>query len=218
VNREPGSTRQRILDLLKLKGPQTSAELASQIGVTAVAVRQHIQALSGSGLLEPARLKRGVGRPARCWALTAQAESEFPDDHQRLALDLLEAMGRAPDAEALDSALEQLHQIRVKRYLEAIPPELGSFEKRLARLAELRDDEGHMAEYAAMGEGRWLLTQCHCPIREAAERCEQLCDLEPRLFSAVLGEEVSITRTEHIRAGGQSCTYEIREATSADDA
>ena len=52
MNREPGSTRQRILDLLKLKGPQTSAELASQIGVTAVAVRQHVQALSRAGLLE----------------------------------------------------------------------------------------------------------------------------------------------------------------------
>ena len=65
VNRPNGTTRQKILDLLKLKGPQTSVELATEIGVTAVAVRQHIQALG------PGR-RDGVIHQSLRWLLSAE--------------------------------------------------------------------------------------------------------------------------------------------------
>jgi predicted ArsR family transcriptional regulator len=214
VNRPTGTTRQKILDLLKLKGPQTSVELATEIGVTAVAVRQHIQALSRAGLLESAMQKRGVGRPARRWKLTTEADTEFPDDSQRLALDLLEAMLRGGDSETAGRVFEQLNRIRSERYLERMPPDPGPFEKRLARLTELRDEEGYMAEYAAAGPGCWRLIENHCPIRAAAEQCGALCTLEPRLFECVLGEGVTVRHTEQVRAAGQHCSFEIREATT----
>ena len=72
-----------------------------------------------------------------------------------------------------------------------------------------------MAEYAAAGEGCWRLVQSHCPIGVAAKHCLQLCALEPRLFRAILGEDVSIERTEHIQEGGRRCVYEIRQGASS---
>ncbi|MGH9855468.1 MAG: ArsR family transcriptional regulator, partial [Blastocatellia bacterium] len=56
-------TADRLLVLLKTRGPQTAAELGAAVGITDEAARQHLVKLAGEGLVEGASEARGVGRP-----------------------------------------------------------------------------------------------------------------------------------------------------------
>src|SRR5580693_1726373 len=62
-----------VLYQLKTRGPQTAAQAARRLGVTAMAVRQHLYRLKLAGLVEFSDERRKVGRPARVWRLTAAA-------------------------------------------------------------------------------------------------------------------------------------------------
>src|SRR5260370_40083311 len=82
-------TEDRVLYLLKSKGPQTAAQLAKRLGVTAMAVRQHLYRFGKDGLVAFADQRRPVGRPVRVWRLTERAATRFPENHAQLTLGLI---------------------------------------------------------------------------------------------------------------------------------
>src|SRR5207253_5838023 len=72
-------TRSAILRLLKMEGAQDSAQLAKRLGLTAMAVRQHLYALQEEKFVAAEERPGGVGRPAKQWRLTPAANRFFPD-------------------------------------------------------------------------------------------------------------------------------------------
>ena len=85
--------------------------------------------------------------------------------------------------------------------------------ERVQRLADLRSDEGYLAEVRAE-EGAYLLIEHHCPIREAAAACGALCGAELDVFRRVLGPNAKVTRVQHVLAGDRRCAYRV-ETTAA---
>src|SRR5437763_722166 len=79
----------RLLFLLKTRGPQTAAALGSATGVTAEAARQQLLRLAADGLVTATAQPHGVGRPAQVWGLTAAANARFPDTHAELTAQLI---------------------------------------------------------------------------------------------------------------------------------
>src|SRR5438270_13836192 len=79
----------RLLELIKTGGPQTTSDLGSALGVTAEAARQQLVKMSTDGLLVAHSESRGVGRPAQRWSLTAAGNAHFPDRHAELTVQLL---------------------------------------------------------------------------------------------------------------------------------
>ncbi len=61
---------ERLLMLLKTRGPQTAADLGAKLTITGEAARQLLK-LAGEGLVEATAESRGVGRPSQVWRLTA---------------------------------------------------------------------------------------------------------------------------------------------------
>ena len=86
-------TADRILFLLKTRGPLKTADLAQLLAITFEATRQQVQKLQAaeliSGISVPAK---GAGRPSQKWALTATAQRRFPDSHSVLTLQLIESV------------------------------------------------------------------------------------------------------------------------------
>jgi predicted ArsR family transcriptional regulator len=199
------SSRERILHLLKTRGPQTAAALARRLGMTAVAARQHLEPLETDGLVAYDERPKGVGRPAREWRLTEKAGAGFPDSHGELAVAMLGSMREAFGQKGLDRlvALRTREQIRAYRQRIAQGTPLH---RKVAALAAIRREEGYMAEWSRDGKG-FLLVENHCPICAAARTCQGLCAGELDLFKAVLGARVE--RTEHILAGARRCVYRI---------
>src|SRR5438128_306854 len=87
----PRSPADRLLFLLKTRGPQSAQDLASTLGVTKEAARQHLLRLADEGLVLAASEIRGVGRPVQVWKLTAEAQKRFPDTHAELAAGMIES-------------------------------------------------------------------------------------------------------------------------------
>ena len=83
-------TKDKLLYTLKSRGPETASALSKQLGVTAVAVRQHLEALSQAGLVSYEDLRGSVGRPRRTWRLSEAGNGIFPDNHSSVVVDLIE--------------------------------------------------------------------------------------------------------------------------------
>ena len=88
-------SRRAILDLLKQEGPRDAQGLAERLGVTAMAVRQHLYDMAEQELVTYAEEARPVGRPAKIWRLTAAADGFFPDGHAELTVGLIDSMKNA---------------------------------------------------------------------------------------------------------------------------
>ncbi|MCV0424753.1 MAG: transcriptional regulator [Roseibium sp.] len=200
-------TRTRLLNALKSSGPQTAADLAKGLNVTSVAVRQHLDGLHQDDLVDFEDIKGSVGRPKRVWDLTPVGHQQFPDNHSNLVLGLLTGLNDLFGEEGLEKLIshrETHSRSAYQKALEDVPDLAG----RVDKLAELRNQEGYMAEVIAEDDGFYLVEN-HCSICAAATACQGFCRSELRLFKDVLGEDVKVERTEHQLSGDRRCVYRI---------
>ena len=204
-------SRQAILRLLKQQGPSDSEDLAAQLGISAMAVRQHLYALRTQKLVTYQEEQRPIGRPAKMWHLTPAAEPHFPDAHAGLTVNLLNAAEQTFGEPGVKRVVSRCAEQQIEAYRSRIPAR-ASLQNRLATLISIRNEEGYMAEVQRQPDGSFLLIENHCPISAAANTCPKLCDAELEVFRAILGEGVVIERTAHMLAGARRCVYRIRTA------
>lgn len=204
-------SRQAILRLLKQRGPRDSESLASQLGISAMAVRQHLYALRTQKLVTYQEEQRPIGRPAKMWSLTPAAAPFFPDAHAGLTINLLNAAEQTFGEQGVKRVVSRCAEQQIETYRSRIPAR-ASLQNRLATLISIRNEEGYMAEVQRQPDGSFLLIENHCPISAAANTCPKLCDAEFEVFRAILGVGVVIERTEHMLAGARRCVYLIRTA------
>jgi iron-sulfur cluster biosynthesis transcriptional regulator SufR len=200
-------TRRAIVKLLKQEGAMDAAALASHFGISAMAVRQHLYALQKEQLVTYQEEQRAIGRPAKLWQLTPAADRFFPHGYAELTLSLINSVTEAFGSEGLERLLE----IRTRQQIEAYREQISAaspIQQRLEALANIRTDEGYMAEIESLPDGSFLLIENHCPICAAATACTGLCSQELEVFQSTLGD-VAIARTEHLIAGGRRCVYRI---------
>ena len=208
-------TRRAIVRLLKTEGPLGSADLAERLGLTAMAVRLHLYALQGEGLVTAEDRPVPVGRPAKSWRLTREADRHFPEAYAELSVALIDAMQETFGAEGLSRVLVSRCARQQAEYAKRIRP-ADPLEKRLKDLAQVRTEEGYMAEVRAEDEGGgFLLVENHCPICAAANACQGFCSTELDLFRTVLGPGAEVERVEHIVSGDQRCAYRVRPKARA---
>jgi predicted ArsR family transcriptional regulator len=204
-----GSAADRLLTLLKRRGPQTAAELGAALGVTDEAARQQLLKMAGEGLVEGFAENRGVGRPKQVWKLTAAGNGRFPDAHAELTERLISTIRSVLGEEALDRVIAAREAETLANYLEEMEGAGAiDLEDRVRRLASFRDREGYMCEFKIDGD-EYLLIENHCPICAAANSCQNFCRSEMRIFERVLGDGVLVTREEHIVSGARRCAYRI---------
>src|SRR5262245_38583766 len=85
-------TRGAIVRLLKTEGAMDSTQLAKRLGLTAMAVRQHLYTLQEEKFVTAEERPGGVGRPAKYWRLTRAADQFFPAAYAELSVGLLNAL------------------------------------------------------------------------------------------------------------------------------
>jgi predicted ArsR family transcriptional regulator len=201
-----------VLYQLKTRGPQAAAQIARRLRVTPMAVRQHLYRLRVAGLVDFSDERRKVGRPARVWRLTGDAASRFPDTHGDLTVEIIGAVRAAFGESGMDKLLAQRTRLQKDEYRARLRPSGTSIAKRAQALAEIRREQGYMAECTRMSDGSMLLIENHCPICAAAATCQGLCREELSLFRDLLGDKARVERTDHILAGARRCAYRITAA------
>jgi predicted ArsR family transcriptional regulator len=222
------STRDRVLQAVLGQGPVSAARVGELLGLTAAAVRRHLDALSEEGAIEVKLVagNRGAGRPSRRYVVSHEGQS-------RLGNDYLEVAGRAlgrlaevagPDA-VRDVARERFAGVE-DRYRQAIGT-TAPLKDRATALARVLDAEGFHASVRLVGQPDAAakhptlraaqICQGHCPLQELAADYPQFCEEETELFARLLG--VDVRRLATLPTGGHVCTTHIplgRDAEPAD--
>lgn len=201
-------TRRAIVRLLKEEGPMDARQLAARLRLSAMAIRLHLYALQAEQLVRYEEQPRPLGRPAKLWQLTPAADHLFPEGYAELTVSLLGSIGKAFGKAGLERLLALRTRDQIVAYRERMAG-AESLRQRLKALAMIRTDEGYMADVKPQAGGAFLLVENHCPICAAATACTGLCAKELEVFQSVLGDDVVISRTEHIVAGARRCAYRV---------
>ena len=210
VTADTSEAKRAVLDYLKRNGPSEAAAVAGQLGVTAMAVRQHLYALEDEGLVSFAASPRdgARGRPSKLWQVEKSADSFFADAHADLSVELIANIKEAFGEQGLEKLIAKRTKHQIADYRAALAS-ASTLKEKLKRLARLRTAAGYMADAKADGDG-FLLVENHCPICRAAAACTGLCRQELEVFRAALGPEAAIERTDHILGGARRCAYKVR--------
>lgn len=204
--RTPACTRDRLLVLLRRRGGRTVTQIARELRVSTVAVRQHVAALEAEGMVRCGPPLPSRGRPARPILLTEAARGRFPDGNGPLALELLEEVEALGGRELVLEALRR----RARRLSREWKASFAGkpLAERVRLLADIRDRDGYLAaaeRRGPRGAAAPDLVERHCPIAAVARRWPEVCAIEEEMVRDALG--ATVVRTEHQATGGTCCRY-----------
>lgn len=202
-------TRRRILQFLKLKGPMTADELSRALHITSMGVRRHLATLERDGLIRYQTEQRSLGRPSYLYSLTEQGDELFPRTYSQMAANLLDAIRTLEGEEGINRVFERRTQGFEAQYRARMDGK--SLEDRVKELAQIRTEEGYMADWEKLDEDTFVLREHNCSICQIARRCSQACRYELELFQRVL-DDAAVSREKHMIKGDRVCEYVIRRA------
>lgn len=202
------ASRRAILNAIKLRGSATIAELATELEMTGEAVRQQLIQLQKEEWVctvnqrESGRIHSG--RPAAHFRLTVAGEHLFPKRYDRLALALLDAVGRL-DGDRLTQVLELVAEQEV-RFWEARLDGAG-FDERIEAIRGVYCNEHQFAEIEHMADGTIQLSERNCPYLNVASSRPALCSISLHILRKLLS--VDVQRLQRMEAGDERCLFRI---------
>jgi predicted ArsR family transcriptional regulator len=190
------STRMEVMELLRRKGRCSAETMASDLGVTPNAIRQHLTNLERDGFVVSNPQRSGRGRPALLYSLTERADSVFPKRYGQLATMVLQEVQEMGGPEVLDELFSRV----AARHANAIEHDLEGldFDQKLQRVVDWIGRAGTLAEQTQTAEGI-KVTIHNCPFRNTALKFPQVCTITPHLLSRLLGTAVSQSDSIHRR-------------------
>lgn len=206
-------TRDAVARSVLEHGPQSAAAIARRLGLSAAAIRRHLDGLVEAGLLvecEPrVSAHRGRGRPARTYALTDTGRAAFPHAYDDLATTALRYLRDTGGEQAVVAFAE--HRADELARLAADATALAA-RARAEALAEALTANGYAATAEAVGgTGTAVqgvqICQHHCPVAHVAAEFPELCEAETRAFARILGTYVQ--RLATIAHGDGVCTTHV---------
>jgi len=200
------ASQQEIVRLLRRQGDLTVEELSRQMGISSVAVRQHLEILEADGLVTTRTERRPIGRPRRLYRLTDAADDLFPKSYVTLAQTILEHLERAGGP----AQVAEVFDARRRGMEDEIRPRLAglTLEQRVRAVAQMQDQAGYMAEFESLPDQSFILREHNCAICKVARRFPQACQKELEMFRNLLDADVE--REMHMAAGDSMCSYVVR--------
>jgi predicted ArsR family transcriptional regulator len=202
----PHGTRRRILDSLR-RSALTANEIAAELGLTHNAVRGHLAALQGDGLIREGGLRRGGTRPAVVYELVPRADSLLSKAYIPFVAQLLRVLGERMPKPELDEVMET-----VGNRLAAQWPRLqGDLRQRVEAAALLLEELGSLTEIENW-DGGFVLRGYGCLLGEAVHGRPEVCRAMESLLAHLLETRVRecCERGEHPK-----CCFEISPTAEA---
>lgn len=200
--------RRNVLIALKERGEACADDLASALGISSSAVRQHLAGLRSAGYVETRPERGRPGRPVDLYHSTRRGDAVFTPSDSTLTLELLQDL-EAEDPDLIERLFERREQRRAATFRRALEG-LG-IEDRLTRLSEMLDAEGYLTRWSKVDDDTYLLTFNNCAIWKIAEHYRLACTTELEFLRDVLGD-VTVERSVHRRDGHFNCGYQVRPA------
>lgn len=218
--KQPAGERRRtgdsaVIDLLRVRDGLGIGELADALSVTATAVRQRLERLMKSGLVERSTVARPRGRPAHAYRLTRAGRDLGGDNFRDLALVLWREIRAVRDPAVRSGLMGRIGSALAETYRPQVTGS-GTFD-RLERVAAiLRDRDICCSVDGPTGAGQLpVLTTHACPYPDLAEQDRGICAAERLMLQDLVG--ASIRLTDCRLDGGSICRFvagEPEQATS----
>ncbi len=203
------SPRGQIIKLLQRHGPMGIKEMRQALGVSDTAIRQQLQRLIADGLVTSQKASsKGRGRPGRVYVLTDQARHLFACECETLALALYNELLLDQGPEVVQRLLDRVGQKLAAQYQAQVRGQ--ALQERIQVFAQLLDDRGVMSEVIEH-EDAWVLHEYNCPYHELATAHHEICAMEQKMLSQVLGAEVELAHT--IVDGHYHCAFVVKPTT-----
>ena len=204
------STKQNILQSLLKQGQATAQQLAHDLKISTQAIRRHLNELEAEELIVYHSVQQGMGRPQHLYQLSELGRDRLtPQKYGEFAVSFLDTLAETVGKEQVSKVLAKQWQRKAAEYRDRLGQ--GTLAQRIARLVQLRKEEGYMAElHQASPKKRqeFVLVEHNCAISEVAESYPSICGHELELFSAVLPDCI-VKRTHWINDGEHRCGYSI---------
>jgi predicted ArsR family transcriptional regulator len=192
--------------LLRSKPGMTVDELSKGLKITRNAVRQHLAALDGNGLITQGASRPSGGRPHQLYALTEKGNEMFPRHYTWFAQLVLESVKNEHGAEGLGKRLDAIGS-GVAKQLRSQYPALDTREQKVGKLAEVMDQLGYDAKIAAATRGAPVIEADNCVFHSLAIKDPEICRLDLALL-----ETFTDSRVEHqecMARGGNVCRFKF---------
>jgi predicted ArsR family transcriptional regulator len=207
------SPRGQIIKLLQRNGPMGIKDLRQALGVSDTAIRQQLQYLIADDLVEATTAPaKGRGRPGRVYALTDNARHLFACECEDLALALYNELLHEFGPEVVQRLLARVGQRMADQYKHQMRG--LALQERVRMYARLLDERGIMSDVTE-AEDALILHEYNCPYHELAASHIEICEMEQRMLSEVLGADVELTHT--IVDGHHRCSFVVKRAQEASE-
>ncbi|MGL5941879.1 MAG: iron-sulfur cluster biosynthesis transcriptional regulator SufR [Waterburya sp.] len=206
------STKQNILQYLLKQGQASAQQLAQDLKLTTQAIRRHLNELEADGLIDYQSVQQGMGRPQHLYSLTHQGRDRLsPQQYSEFAVSFLDTLAETAGEEQVSKVLEKQWQRKAAEYRDRLGN--GSLKQRIAKLVQLRQEEGYMAELHPVSpqhNHKFILVEHNCAISNVAESYPSICGHELEMFAAVL-PDCLVERTHWLNNGEHLCGYSIQK-------
>ncbi|MEY4519379.1 MAG: hypothetical protein RLZZ499_1978 [Cyanobacteriota bacterium] len=202
------STKQDILSFLLRQGQGKAQDLAEALKISPQATRRHLKDLQTDGLIVFHSIAQGMGRPQHVYQLSPKGREQFPNQYDEFVISFLDTLVNNLGYEQASDILQKHWQRKSLSYRQQLGD--GSLPERVAKLVELRRQEGYMAEFKLVDEPlqSFILTEHNCAIAQVANSFPTVCGHELEMFATALGD-CRVERTHSIVAGEHLCGYLI---------
>lgn len=205
------SVPKHILILLKKKGSLSVADLAKEMHLTSMAVRQHLYRLEYRGLVD--HITRGnmsgrstfVGRPVYLYHLTEEGEGGFPHAYENFLLDTFEAI----EHNLSPAQITKILKWRSEKVMKQAKEYFSSHESLHVKLYRLKDFFEHNGDLLEIeyGDRHYRLNIFHCGIHRIAAAYNEICSYEQQMLKSLLGENVRLEGT--LVQKNAFCTFSV---------
>jgi len=203
LNENP--TREKIILLLKKRGPTSIDDLSRELNITSMGIRQHLLSLERRGLIDYVSKRQGIGRPAFLYRLTEKADELFPKSYDKFLVNLFKDIEKHEGQEKIEEIFKWRRNRIIKDAKDALADRKTSYD-RVNGLKDILESEGYLAELND-SNNHYNLKLYNCPIYKLANEFKDVCRYDLQMFRDLLGKDVN--REECITDGDPSCTYTI---------
>lgn len=202
-NNDQRATDAAVIELLRVDSALEIGDLAEALGVTATAIRQRLDRLMRSGLVERKTVARPRGRPAHAYSLTADGRRCGGDNFRDLAIVLWQEIRRVREPAVRHGLLSRIGSAMAEIYRPQVTG--ATTAERLRSLAEVMRQKNVSCgvESGPEGDGGLaVLTSYSCPYPDLAEQDRSICAAERLMLQDLVGSSVALSEC---RLDGTNC-------------
>jgi DeoR family transcriptional regulator, suf operon transcriptional repressor len=199
--------------LLKRKAGVSIDDIATELGITRPAVRQHLVSLERAGYVEQGKLLVTGGRPGQTYRLTEKGYDLFPKQYSWFSEVLLENLHAQLGEKGLGELMEQLGKDIADQNVARAQGE--ALKDRVENVAKLMNELAYQAETVFTGKelpgSPPVIEASNCVFHTIAARFPAICKFDIALLSRLTGAQV--VHEQCILRGGGTCRFRFKEKT-----